>query len=246
MKVWAIGDPHLSCGIEGKKMDVFGSNWESHHLKIYDSCHRLVKDEDLLLIPGDISWALKTEDATKDLEFIASLPGTKIISKGNHDYWWPSNKRLQEILPNRVLSAQNCVVNLANYSIIGVRLWDTDEFNFDEIIDYKPNPKKNDKIQSTKEDNEKIFQKELVRLENSLKLLDQGKYKILLCHYPPIGLDLKDSRASKLIDQYKVDLCVFGHLHNVKNIPNLFGTKNQTRYVLTSCDYLDFTPIQVV
>lgn len=243
MKVWAIGDPHFSRGVEGKKMDIFGPNWENHDLKIAGNCKELVCEEDIILIPGDISWAMKTDDAIKDLEFIATFPGKKIISKGNHDYWWPSSKKLKEILPESVYSVQNEVLNVEDMSIVGVRLWDNFEFNFDDIIDYKPNPKKSDKPAPSSEDIEKTFLKELMRLEATLKLLDQKKYKILLCHYPPLGIDLKESRASKLIEQYGVDLCVFGHLHNVKPIKNLFGIKNKTRYVLTSCDYLDFKPI---
>ena len=245
MKIWALADPHLALGIEGKKMDIFGPNWIDHAQKMYDNCHQVISQEDLLLIPGDISWALKTDDAKKDLEFIASLPGKKIISKGNHDYWWPSTKKLKEILPAGVYSAQNEVINIEDVSIVGVRLWDTQEFNFDTIIDFKPNPKKNEKAALEAEDNEKIFQKELVRLENGLKLLDQSKYKILLCHYPPLGCDMSDSQASLIIDRYKVNLCVFGHLHNVKPIYPLFGKKNHTEYVLSSCDYLDFKPILI-
>ena len=245
MKIWAISDPHLSLGIEGKKMDIFGPDWINHDEKIFKNCHEKIHPEDFLLIPGDISWALKTSDAQKDLDFIASLPGTKIICKGNHDYWWPSNKKLKEILPDGIISVQNEVYNTNFFSIVGVRLWDDYEFNFDEIIDYKPNPKKNESKITTKEESEKIFEKELVKLENALKLLDPKKYKILLCHYPPLRHDLKDSRASHLIEKYQVDLCVFGHLHNVKNIHPLFGEKKGTKYVLASCDYLNFDPIEV-
>ncbi len=245
MKIWALGDPHLSLGIEGKKMDIFGENWIDHAQQMYDHCHQLIADEDVLLIPGDISWALKTQDAQKDLDFIGSLPGKKVISKGNHDYWWPSTKKLKSILPQGVFSSQNEVINIEDLSIVGVKLWDNQEFNFDQIINFKPNPKKNEKSSRDLEENEQIFIKELLRLDQALQLLDQTKYKILMCHYPPIGCDMHDSRASKLIDHYQVDLCVFGHLHNVKPSPRLFGKKNHTTYVLSSCDYLGFKPVLI-
>lgn len=242
MKIFALADLHLALGIPGKKMDVFGDQWIDHDKKIDKNCQQMISDEDILLIPGDLSWAMRLDEVMIDLEFIAKLPGTKIISKGNHDYWWPSNKKLEEILPKSVISVQNSVKNIGNLSIAGVRLWDNFEFNFDTIVDFRPNPKQNTAKQTNLEDNEKIFQKELVRLETVLKQLDQSKTKILLCHYPPLGIDLKESRASKLIEQYEVDYCVFGHLHNLKTFDPLFGKKGKTHYLLTSCDYLQFQP----
>lgn len=245
MKIWALADPHLSLGIEGKKMDIFGENWINHPDKIKASCDNVIAPSDLLLIPGDLSWAMRADEAKVDLDFIASLPGIKIVCKGNHDYWWPSNKKLKEILPPSIHSVQNSVLNIGEFSIVGVRLWDNYEVKFDSIIDYKPNPKKNENAVLNEDEAERIFQKELIKLEAALKLLDQTKFKILLCHYPPVNIDLADSRASKLIEQYNVDLCVFGHLHNVKKERAIFGRKNNTTYVLASCDYLDFKPIQV-
>lgn len=245
MKIFALADLHLALGIPGKKMDIFGDQWIDHDKKILENCKKIVSEEDILLIPGDLSWAMRAEDAMADLNFIASLPGTKIISKGNHDYWWPSNKKLEEILPRGLFSVQNCVKTFGNFSIAGIRLWDNYEFNFDSIIDYKPNPKQNSSKKTSNVDAEKIFQKELVRLESILKELDQSKIKILLCHYPPIGVDLKESRASKLIEQYGVDYCVFGHLHNLKTFDPLFGKKGKTQYFLTSCDYLRFQPLLI-
>ena len=243
MSIWALSDPHLSLGIEGKNMDVFGEEWANHSKKIFDECSKVIKPCDLLLIPGDISWAMRIPDAMPDLEFIASLPGTKIISKGNHDYWWPSNKKLSEILPKSILFANHEAIEWNGLSITGVRLWDTKEFNNGAIINFKPNPKENtSKIKDLSND-ETIFEKELVRLENSLKLLNHDAYKILLCHYPPLPYTLKESRASQIIENYRVNLCVFGHLHNVKKDVPIFGKKNGVNYVLASGDYLDFKPI---
>jgi hypothetical protein len=243
MSIWALSDPHLSLGIEGKSMDVFGEEWKDHSAKIFDACNAVIKSHDLLLIPGDISWAMRIPDAIPDLEFIDKLPGTKIISKGNHDYWWPSNKKLSEILPKSILFANHDVIEWNGLSITGVRLWDTPEFSNNAIINFKPNPKENtSKIKDASKD-EAIFEKELVRLESSLKLLNQNAYKILLCHYPPLSYSLSDSRASQIIEKYRVNLCVFGHLHNVKKGLTIFGEKNGVNYVLTSGDYLDFKPI---
>lgn len=242
VKIFALADFHLSLGTPGKKMDIFGDQWIHHDSKIMNRCRELVGAEDLLLIPGDLSWAMRLADALLDLNFIHELPGTKIICKGNHDYWWPSLKKLHEALPPTVISVQNSVQRFGKVAIGGVRLWDDRELDFDRVINYKPNPKKNLDQALTADENEAIFQKELIRLEAVLQAFHPEETKILMCHYPPIGLDLESSRAGKLIEHYGVDICVFGHLHQLNTHAPLFGRRGKTNYQLTSCDYLDFTP----
>ncbi len=99
MAVWALADLHLSFGVPGKSMDLFGDKWAGHPEKIRTHWLRLIAPDDLVLLPGDISWAMHTEDAQPDLDFIAALPGTKVMIRGNHDYWWNSLNKVEKILP---------------------------------------------------------------------------------------------------------------------------------------------------
>ncbi len=246
MQIWALADFHLSFGIPNKKMDVFGSQWLDHAEKIRLHCQSLIKEEDLLLISGDLSWALKLDQVEPDLAFIDSLPGTKLISKGNHDYWWPSDKKLKEILPKSLISTQHQLFIKEDIAIIGVRLWDDPSFNCHSLVDFQENPKKNKKKTLSLEDSEKIFNKELIRLELALQKFPKNSFKILMCHYPPLDPDLNDSKASALIEKYGVNICVFGHLHQIKPLPHPpFGEKNGVLYALTSCDALNFKPLLI-
>jgi uncharacterized protein len=248
MAVWALGDVHLSFGVPDKKMDVFGINWKDHPEKIRTHWLEQIHENDLVLIPGDISWAMKPEDAKPDLDWIHSLPGTKVMIRGNHDYWWYSIKKIQKLLPPSIHLIQNNIFKWNNLVIGGSRLWDTPEYSFNDYIPYIENPRENvlTKVEDPQEA-EKIFERELGRLEMSLKQMpNDGSIRIAMTHYPPIGGNLQPSRASALLEKYNISLCVFGHLHNV--LPNAlpYGTKNGVRYVLTSCDYLNCNPVKVL
>lgn len=250
VNVWAISDLHLSFGVPNKEMDVFGEGWINWTEKIAKSWQSSVHTDDLVLIAGDISWAMHPKKALPDLRWIDQLPGTKLIIRGNHDYWWSSKRQVENILPPSIHMIQNNAFQWKNLSIGGARLWDTPEYHFKKYIELKGNQKEQDLIGNEKDQEkaEKIFQRELSRLELSLKLLDQtADYRIAMCHYPPLSADLKNSRASALLEKYRVNVCVFGHLHNVKKeIAALFGEKNGIAYFLTSCDYLDFQPLNVL
>lgn len=249
MSIWAIADLHLSFGVPDKKMDVFGENWKDHAEAIRQNWLKLISPDDLVLIPGDISWAMRTEDAVPDLEWIHQLPGTKVILRGNHDYWWVSLSKVEKILPPSVHLIQNNSFRWKGVSIAGARLWDTPEYSFGQYIDYVPNSrcKKLMEEDENPAEAEKIFQRELGRLEMSLKTLPvEPSLRIAMTHYPPIGGDLQPSRTSALLEKYQVKLCVFGHLHNVKQKIPLFGTKNGIEYKLAACDYLNFSPLLLV
>lgn len=251
MKIWAIGDLHLSFGVANKSMDVFGPGWTNHAEKIAANWDREVSPDDLVLIPGDISWAMKLEDAIADLQWIHQRPGTKVMIEGNHDYWWPSLKKLVNALPPSIHAIQNTAFFWKGVAVGGSRLWDTKEYNFSAFVEFRENPreKKKDTEEKIQEDlTEKIFERELLRLDRSLALLDpSAKLKIALTHYPPIGADFAPSRASKILESRGVDICVFGHLHNLKPGCGLFAPTNRSpvRYLLTSCDYIQFNPIFV-
>lgn len=247
--VWAIADLHLSFGVKEKTMGIFGEEWVNWTGKIQTHWSQLISADDLVLIPGDISWAMHQEDVVPDLEWIDQLPGTKVMIRGNHDYWWGSKKKVANLLPPSLHIVQNNAFNFQNISVAGVRLWDTPEYNFNDYIILKENKKANTltKHAADPEHDEKIFVRDLSRLEMSLKELDRNaSHRIVMTHYPPIGADLADSRTSQLLEKYDVDICVFGHLHSLKPNSLPFGEKNGIQYHLTSCDYLDFKPLRVL
>ena len=253
MRIWAIGDLHLSFGVPDKNMDVFGPNWSDHAEVIASHWKDLIHPDDLILIPGDISWAMKLEDALPDLLWIDSLPGTKVMIKGNHDYWWGSLKKLATVLPPSIHLIQNNAFHWKDVAIGGSRLWDTPEYSFAEFIEFQePILKKtttpaNSREEIVQEDlNSRIFDRELERLNRSLKAMNpDAALKIAMTHYPPISASMEPSRTAQILEKNQIQICVFGHLHNVKANRALFGTKNGIRYELTSCDYLHFQPILI-
>lgn len=218
-------------------MDIFGPGWSNYMERIQTHWNACVLPDDLVLIPGDISWAMKLEQALIDLKWIDQLPGTKVMIRGNHDYWWSSASKVRAILPPSIHIIQNDAFTWNDYSIGGTRLWDTSEYNFSdahiETFDHH-----------VPDDQEKIYDRELGRLELSLKAMKTNK-RIVMTHYPPISADLKESRVSKLLEKYHVSHCCFGHLHNIKKEISLFGEKNGVDYVFTAADYLEFKPQKI-
>lgn len=251
MRIWAIGDLHLSFGVPNKSMAVFGPRWEGHAEAIETQWKATIHPEDLVLIPGDISWAMRLEDAIADLLWIDALPGTKVMIKGNHDYWWGSLKKIAEVLPPSIHLIQNNTFHWKDVAIGGARLWDTPEYSFDDLIEFQENPRQKSTASTEEliqeEFSQKIFDRELERLKLSLNgLRKDAKIRIAMTHYPPIGSAMASSRASQIIEQHGIHVCVFGHLHNIKANTPLFGTKNGVRYILTSSDYLHFHPIAIL
>lgn len=244
MAIFTIADLHLALNIPEKSMEYFGDVWKNYAERMQEAWERLIKPEDLVLIPGDISWATKEADALVDLNWIDKLPGTKLLLRGNHDYWWSSLSQVRKMLPPSLKVIQNDSFLWEGFSIGGSRLWDTPEYNFNGYIQMIDNPRaKKMNLSEPLEEQEKIFLRELHRLELSLRSLKSGTRKIAMTHYPPIGPDGAPSRASALLEKYGVETCVFGHLHNVKKDRPLFGNARGVNYILTSADYLDFTPI---
>lgn len=249
MAIWAIADLHLSFGVPNKQMDVFGSQWKGYTEKIEDHWRSLITPNDLILIAGDISWAMHLEEARPDLEWIDRLPGTKVLIKGNHDYWWSSLTKIKTILPSSCHLIQNNSWTWQDVSIGGARLWDIPGINFNDVIDFKENERSRPLTEKDESlESQKIYQRELGRLETSLKsMTPSAKKRIVMTHYPPIGSALQETEVSHLLEKYRVDICVFGHLHNVKPGLSLFGKLNGIDYYLTACDYLDdFRPIRVM
>ena len=246
MTIWALADLHLAISVPEKTMDIFGDNWTNYIERIKENWNAVVSEEDLVLVAGDITWAMHLKDAKIDLEWIGELKGTKVMIKGNHDYWWSSKKKVEAILPSSVHIVQNNSYQWQDVSIGGTRLWDTQEFSFGEYYQ-NFNSDRKPLTEEQLNEQERIFAREVNRLELSLKSLEKNaKTKIIMTHYPPIGSDLKSSVVSNLLENYDVDICVFGHLHNLKKGRSMFGELNNIRYILTAADFLDFKPIKVL
>lgn len=243
MSIWAIADLHLAFCDPDKKMDYFGGSWINYTQKIEENWRKKIKPDDLVLLAGDLSWALKLEDAKIDFNWVDQLPGQKVMIKGNHDLWWDSISQLRSALPPSIKAIQNDIYTWNGIEIGGARLWDTPEYNYNQFVVFQSNPRAKEKNTSP-DDAEKIFVRELSRLETSLKMM-KGPKRIAMVHYPPLSADLKPSRASSLLEKYKINQCVFGHIHQVPPNTVPMGTKNGVTYHLTAADYLNFDPILI-
>ena len=224
MKIFAISDLHLSIN-NPKPMDIFGGSWDNYWEKIKTDWNNVVSAKDLVLISGDISWALKLEDAIPDLQEIATLPGTKIIIRGNHDYWWSSYNKVKNILPTSIFAIQNNALKFNNCIICGTRLWTIPTAN------------------STEHD-KKIYERELIRLKMTLddanKLAENDLPIILMLHYPPFGALWQDSEITDIIKQYpNVKSVIYGHLHGKDCRTKNIIIKDSIPYHLTSCDQVN-------
>lgn len=246
MSVWAIADLHLAISVPAKNMNVFGPVWEGYMEKIAMAWKEVVKSDDLVLLPGDICWAMRLEEAKADLAWIDQLPGTKVMIRGNHDYWWSSPKKMSQVFPPSIHFIHNSAFHWNGVAIGGTRLWDTPEYNFNEFVHFQANPRARLDEKEGKE-SEAIFERELERLKMSLRQLNPAaKVKVVMTHYPPIAADLRASRTSSILEEFGVQICVFGHLHNIKKEIPLFGEARHVRYHLTSADYLDFRPLKLI
>lgn len=218
MAIYAISDLHLSFSNKDKPMSVFGDKWEGYEEKIKKDWLKKVKPEDTIILSGDLSWATYIDEAKEDFEFVNFLPGNKIILKGNHDYWWTTTKKMNEFVKNNnyenIKFLYNNSYDLGEYVLAGTRYWDYDEET---------------------EDNEKIFNREILRAKLSLdeaKKIAPDKPIIFTTHYPP------DSRIIKALADYDISIWIYGHIHTKyeENLVDILGMKTY----LTSCDYLNF------
>ena len=232
MKIYAISDLHISTNTN-KPMDIFGGSWVGYLDKIRDDWQNKVSDEDVVLIGGDISWAMSLDDARKDLLSIADLKGKKILIKGNHDYWWQhSLSRVREILPQGFFALQNDAIKLENVVICGSRCW---------CVPGSPDFKEQDM---------KIYLREAERLKLSFnsakKLLQDGDKLIALVHFPPFTAKREDTLFTELFESNGVHSVVYGHLHGNNVKAARLVVKNGIKYYLTSCDKVDNKLTEIV
>ncbi|MDL2237339.1 metallophosphoesterase [Christensenellaceae bacterium OttesenSCG-928-K19] len=232
MNIYAIGDLHLSLAQPGKEMDLFGSHWENHFARISEDWQRRVGRDDVVLIPGDISWAMKLEDARPDLEAIGDLPGKKIIIRGNHDYWWGSAAKVESVLGHDTRIIQNNCIVEGEYVFCGSRGW---TFPTDGPLGAEDN---------------RIYERELIRLGLSLDCAKKHKDKrlIVMIHYPPLYEEFTNTEFTRMISAAGASEVVFGHLHgDVLNRIHLTDFQYAGgNYNLVSADYMDFRLKQIV
>ena len=252
MKIFALSDPHLALATPGKEMDRFGEQWVNHPQKIAAAWRECVGAQDLVLVPGDISWAMRLPEARADLEFLGSLPGRKVLVKGNHDYWWASHAKVKGVLPPGIDALQADALQVGEVLLAGTRLWDLPDTRFGPIIDWQPTDGAKISPEDEGPDTElsrKIFRREVSRLTRALQGLaalkaPEGLLRIALTHYPPVGPDLAANEITELFETHRIRHAVFGHLHAVRQDlnPPPFGERAGVRYHLASCDYLEFRP----
>ena len=230
MKIFAIGDLHLSQNENiDKPMDKFGPGWEGHPGSVEEAWRKTVSDEDIVLIPGDVSWALKIEEAMDDFEWIHSLPGRKVISKGNHDLWWNRITYLNTLFDDIVFLQNACYeIDECDIVIAASRGWPypgSDEYT---------------------EHDEKLYARELMRMRLGLDAAKskRAEARIIAClHYPPSGADGRETGFTRLLEEYGVWKCVYGHLHGMPAFER--GIKGKVRgveYMLCSLDYIGAKP----
>ncbi len=234
MSIFVIADLHLSFK-NPKPMNIFGDNWENHEQKIKEDWTKKVTDKDLVVLPGDFSWAMNIEDTYLDFKYLNELPGKKLLLKGNHDYWWTTLKKMRAYLEENNFNTIDFIYNNSycyeNYIITGTRGWSLNDL----------------------EGNGKILNRELGRLELSLQegitKFGTDKEILVFMHYPPItnsailnNLELKFVNVMK---KYNVKRCMYGHLHSRSHKDAIEGIVDGIQFNLVSGDYLDFKLMKI-
>lgn len=239
MSVFAISDPHLPGGEKiNKSMSIFGSRWNDHKNRIEKAWRSIVSDSDTVVLPGDISWAMSLEDAISDLAFLDSLPGKKIIGKGNHDFWWSSLSKMKDALSSAGISTidflQNNAFAVDDIVVCGTRGWFMDASSQADIFNT---------------DHKKLSRREASRLENSilaaLKLSggDPSPVRVFL-HFPAVlGYDTSPE-IFEILEKYSVDKIYFGHIHDPSQKCSRFIFREKT-FICIAADMIDFTPVLV-
>ena len=228
MALYAIGDLHLCLGAP-KPMDVFGGAWVGYMDKLRAGLS-VIKPEDTTVLLGDLSWALDLEEARQDFAWINEIPGRKIILKGNHDYWWSTAAKFEKFCKENDfhdlhLLNNNCY-EYGNYAICGTRGWFFEE-------------------ERSGQHDEKVFKRELLRLEASLKAAGD-RPKLVFLHYPPRYKGYECTEILELLETYGVRRCFYGHLHGGSHKLAMEGQWDGVEFRLTSADYLDFQPYPVI
>lgn len=243
MKIWAISDPHLGFGSD-KMMDIFGKHWDDHPIEMANHWRAQVAEEDVVILSGDISWAIDYKELLPDFKFLDALPGHKYIGRGNHDFWWVSQqknhrfceehgfKNFEFIRSNAFLLPATDTGFTAGGSILcGTRGW---------ITPTHPDWKQTD---------DKYYRRELIRLqlalEAALKLRQHEEPLLAALHYPPYGPNGEPSEFTEMLEKHGVKLCLFGHVHGYKGRLLQRYERGGIQYLNTASDVLDFKPLNI-
>ena len=228
MSLFAIGDFHLSLNSE-KPMDVFGDRWANHTEKLIQGFSE-VRDDDTTVICGDLSWGMSLEECRDDFAFVDSLPGRKIILKGNHDYYWTTVSKMKRFFSDNGFDSLEILHNnsfeYGDVSICGTRGW------FEEF----PSAETHDRM---------IVMREACRLRASLESAGDRE-KIVFLHYPPVNGSYRCNEILDLLKEFEVRLCLYGHLHGKSCAGAFSGWSGGTEFRLVSADYLDFKPVKLL
>lgn len=228
MSVFAIGDLHLSLGCD-KPMDIF-RGWDNYVARLEENWNMVVRDDDLVVIPGDISWAMSLEHSAEDFDFINNrLNGRKLILKGNHDYWWNTMSKMNAFLSehgfDRISILNNTSVQCEGLSIVGSRGWINDD---------------------SSECDARVLKREAIRLEMSIRDgVKNGGELVAFLHYPPIFNGITNDYILEVLEKYNLRRCYYGHVHGAGHRLAFNGEKNGISYTLVSADYLGFMPKKI-
>ena len=240
MAIYALSDLHLYKSIKEKPMDIFGPEWDNHMKKLWEGC-KILSQEDVLLVPGDISWAMYLKESFEDLKFIEEIPGRKIISKGNHDYWWESHKKLKEYIDACGFKTISFLHN--NFFEYGEIALCGNKGYFYNPAGYEENPSEN------AQHDRLLYERELARMELSLEAAEKAgfKRKVFQTHYPPSkNMKEPDEKVLELFGKYGVEACVYGHLHAASRWKNFEGSFGGTEFFYVSCEHNNFTPRLII
>lgn len=226
MALYAIGDPHLSLG-SSKPMDVFGGAWAGYLDKLRAG-FSVLQEEDTLLLCGDISWGMSLQESLEDFAFLEALPGTKLLLKGNHDYWWGTAAKMERFFEANGFSSFHILHNnchsYGEFALCGTRGWFFEE--------------------DMKQKDQKVFRRELLRLETSLKAAGEREILCFL-HYPPCYQGYRCEPILELLERYGVRRCYYGHLHGASHRLAIQGLVGQVDFRLIAADYVAFRPEKI-
>ena len=229
MALYAIGDTHLSLASD-KPMDVFGGGWTGYVDKLREGFNATVSQGDTVVICGDVSWGMSLEEARADFAFLDALPGgRKLLLKGNHDYWWTTASKMKAFFAENGFSTLDVLHNNCHFygetALCGTRGWFYEE--------------------DRGEHSAKIFNRELIRLEASLKAAGEGE-KLCFLHYPPLYQGYRCQEIIDLLERYSVKLCCYGHLHGGSHRLAVTGRQGSVDYRLVAADYVGFRPVCIL
>lgn len=229
MALYAIGDTHLSLASD-KPMDVFGGGWTGYVDKLREGFNATVSQGDTVVICGDVSWGMSLEEARADFAFLDALPGgRKLLLKGNHDYWWTTASKMKAFFAENGFSTLDVLHNNCHFygetALCGTRGWFYEE--------------------DRGEHSAKIFNRELIRLEASLKAAGERE-KLCFLHYPPLYQGYRCQEILDLLERYGVKLCCYGHLHGGSHRLAVTGRQGSVDYRLVAADYVGFRPVCIL